>query len=63
MAVNETPEGLIDAGEVARRLSLDRETVLAMAQDGRLPSLRLGRKVIRFEWQAVLAVMRGEVAK
>jgi len=45
---------LLTATEVAERLHLRPSTVQAWARDGRIPSLRLSHKVIRFDWQAVL---------
>jgi excisionase family DNA binding protein len=40
-------------GEVANWLRVQRRTVLKLARQDRLPSVRLSRKVLRFDQQAV----------
>lgn len=51
--MSEPNEAPIDAGEVARRLGVERKWVLAEARDGRLPCLKLGHRTVRFSWAAV----------
>jgi excisionase family DNA binding protein len=41
-------EELMTSREVAEILGMSTHTVLDMAQDGRLPSFKLGGKVVRF---------------
>jgi excisionase family DNA binding protein len=58
MSTPPVADRLIDAGELGRVLGLHRETVLTLAREGKIPSLRISRKVIRFEIRAVLEAMK-----
>ena len=44
-----TPEPLITPGELAKRLNVSRVWVYRLANDGRLPSIRVGDKILRFD--------------
>ena len=44
-----TPEPLITPDELARRLNVSRVWVYRLANDGRLPSIRVGDKILRFD--------------
>lgn len=53
-----TPEPMIDAAELARRLSLSKTQVYRLAARGELPCLRVGG-VVRFDWQKILDAKEG----
>jgi excisionase family DNA binding protein len=52
----------VDAAEVARRLGVSRDSVLDWTRAGRLPSVRLGHRTIKYFWPDVLAALRGRAA-
>lgn len=47
----------LTASDLAKRFSLNVETILQMARDGRIPCIRISSKVIRFDPQSVAAAM------
>ncbi len=49
---------LLTTGQLAERLHLRPRTVQAWARQGRIPTVRLSAKVVRFDWLAVLAALR-----
>jgi excisionase family DNA binding protein len=49
---------LINAREVAARLSVSAATVRLWAFQGRIPAIRFSAKVVRFAWDDVLAAIR-----
>jgi excisionase family DNA binding protein len=48
---------LLTPQEVADRLGVKATTVLNMALDGRIPRVKLGRRIVRFEWDKVKAAL------
>lgn len=52
------PEPLLNAGELARALSLPKSCVYEKARTGEFPSVRVGKHV-RFRRSAVLAALNG----
>lgn len=56
--MSETPE-FFTAGEVAQRLRVSVQTVYRYAEDGTLPSIRVGG-LVRFPSEAIEAKLRGE---
>lgn len=50
----------LDRGQVAQYLGVSTVTVDRMIRDGRLPVIRIGRRV-KFARDAVLAAMRGQL--
>ena len=52
-------EQLVDAREMARRLCVTDKSVLRMAREGRIPSVRFSKRVIRFEPEAVMDAIMG----
>jgi excisionase family DNA binding protein len=55
--VNDTE--LLTADQLADRLRVRPRTVQAWARHGRIPTVRLSAKVVRFRWSAVLAALCG----
>lgn len=55
----------LTARELARRFNVSPETVRAWGRSGRIPTLRLSRKVVRYDVAAVMKALahRGEVAQ
>ena len=51
-------EELLNAREVADRLGVSAATVRFWALRGRIPSIRISCKVVRFDWDEVLAITR-----
>lgn len=54
---------LMTARELAKRLRVSPETVRAWARRGYIPTLRLSPKVIRYNAEAVLAVLAERAEK
>jgi excisionase family DNA binding protein len=54
-------EPLIGAREVARRLGMGRTTVLLFAREGRIPSVRVSPRIIRFAWAEVIRALNWPV--
>jgi len=50
---------LLSADEVAKRLRVKPTTVLHWTRSGRIPAIRVSRKIIRFDFDAILAVLGG----
>lgn len=53
-------EALWDANDVANHFKCKRKTVYNMAEDGRLPCVRIGG-LLRFDPEKIRAIGRGEV--
>lgn len=51
-------DDLLTATELADRLRIKRSTVLDWHRSGRIPSIRLSHKVLRFNLGEVLAALR-----
>jgi len=51
---------LDDAATIAERLGVTPRTVLRWARRSKIPAINLTKKVIRFDWPAVLAAVRSE---
>lgn len=49
----------VSADEIARHYSCTGRYILKLAAEGRIPSLRLGAKCIRFDLQIVEACLKG----
>lgn len=58
----ETEKRLLTKIQVAGRLGVRPDTVAAWQRRGLIPSIRAGKRVIRFEWDAVLSALRSEAA-
>jgi excisionase family DNA binding protein len=52
------PLDFITAEELAERLRLSADTIRLLARQGRIPSVRIGHKTIRFDLDAVARVLR-----
>ena len=48
---------MLSAEELGSRLKLRPNTLLAWARRGKIPSVKLGRKTVRFDYAAVVAVI------
>jgi excisionase family DNA binding protein len=59
----EQPTELLTARDLAKRLRVSPDTVRAWARRGSIPTLRLSRKVIRYNAEAVLAALSTTPAK
>jgi excisionase family DNA binding protein len=53
---------LLTVNQLAERLHIKPRTVQAWARRGRIPAVKLSAKVVRYEWPAVLAALRGLLA-
>jgi excisionase family DNA binding protein len=51
-------DDLLTAAELADRLRVKPETVLAWHRSGRIPSIRLSHKVLRFNLAEVVAALK-----
>ncbi len=49
---------LLTANEIATRLKVKPETVKVWAREGRIPTLRLSHKVLRFDLAAVVDALK-----
>jgi len=54
---------LLTAKELAKRLRVSPETVRAWARQGRIPTLRLSRKALRYNLEAVIAALSATPTK
>jgi predicted site-specific integrase-resolvase len=59
--VNDTE--LLTAKQLAERLHIRPRTVQAWARMGRIPTVKLSAKVIRFDWPDVLTVLREQAKR
>jgi hypothetical protein len=55
----EAASRFVDARFIAKKYKISPRYVLLMAAAGRIPSLRLGRKCVRFDQDAVARVLEG----
>lgn len=53
-----TGDGLLTITELAEKLRLHPVTVRGLKRRGVIPSLRIGHRTLRFEYQAVLDALR-----
>jgi excisionase family DNA binding protein len=51
---------LLTVDQLAERLQVRPRTLQVWARQGRIPTVKLSAKVVRFEWLAVLAALRGQ---
>ncbi len=49
---------LLTVAQLAKRLSIRPRTVQAWSRSGRIPTVKLSSKVLRFDWQEVLEAVR-----
>jgi excisionase family DNA binding protein len=53
---------LLTVAQLAERLHLRPRTIQTWARQGRIPTVKLSPKVVRFSWPAVLTAIYGRVA-
>jgi excisionase family DNA binding protein len=58
-----TQPELLTVLELAERLHVRPRTVQTWARQGRIPAVKLSAKVVRFDWQAVLAAIRSRARR
>jgi excisionase family DNA binding protein len=51
------PTQLLTTKQLADRLGMGVATVLIMAKRGDIPSIRIGYRTVRFDWEAVLQAL------
>jgi excisionase family DNA binding protein len=51
---------LLTAEELAERLKIQPSTVRRWSRDGRIPTVRLSPKVVRYDYDAVVETLRRE---
>jgi excisionase family DNA binding protein len=51
---------LLTVDQLADRLHIRPRTVQTWARRGRIPTIKLSAKVVRFDWRAVLAALRNQ---
>jgi excisionase family DNA binding protein len=51
---------LLTVDQLADRLHVRPRTVQAWARQGRIPTVKLSAKVVRFDWLVVLAALRNQ---
>jgi excisionase family DNA binding protein len=51
---------LLTVNQLAERLHVRPRTVQVWARQGRIPSVKLSAKVVRFDWDAVLTALRDQ---
>jgi excisionase family DNA binding protein len=57
MATNDSPPPpLVRAEDIAKSLAVTPRYVLSMAKEGKIPSVRIGEKCVRFRHDEVLSV-------
>ena len=54
---------LLTPDQLARRLGVRPRTIREWARKGRVPAMRLSRKVVRFDWETVLSALRQQAAR
>lgn len=54
---------VVDAGELARRLKVERSTILGWHRRGWIPSLRAGKRPVLFDYAAVLKALEQSARK
>jgi excisionase family DNA binding protein len=52
------PSEIIQASELAERLKCGKSTVYSLAKAGRIPTIGLGKKGVRFDYTAVLEALK-----
>ena len=52
-------DDIVTASFIARKYKISSRYVLLMAADGRIPSIRIGKKCVRFSEAAVAEVLEG----
>jgi len=53
-----SPQKLIKADELARRLACGKSTVYMLAKAGKIPSIAIGQTAVRFDFSAVLEALK-----
>ena len=53
-----TTESLDTAAEIARRLRCGKSTIYKLAKSGNIPTIRIGKTGVRFDYRAVLEALQ-----
>jgi excisionase family DNA binding protein len=54
---------LLDRYDMAERLGVSADTISKWARQGRIPAIRITRKVVRFDHEQITAALRRQAAK
>lgn len=57
-----SPE-LITASELAERLRMKPKTIIGLAREGKIPRIKLSRRIVRFDYEEVVQAMKALAAK
>lgn len=57
------PDELLTAADLAARLRVQPDTIREWSRKGRIPSVKITPKVVRFDFEAVLSVFKVECSE
>ncbi len=54
------PRDLLDSADLAARLGVSPDTIRRWAREGRIPAIRVSRKVVRYQLDRVIACLESQ---